>query len=123
MTTTKSWWRSLFPATTRTPITRPAPRPRPGRRLRVEELEDRTTPSTITRVSTTAAGVQGNGYSQNALISANGRFIVFNGDASNLVSGDTGYRDVFVKDLQTGGVVRASTTADGGQPNGDSLAN
>jgi len=88
----------------------------------------------ITRVSTDALGVQGNGdsgggdqHAHVASISADGRFVVFQSDADNLVPGDTnaaGFpvpdfgQDVFVKDLQTGAITRISTDALGGQANG-----
>ena len=42
-------------------------------------------------------------------ISADGRYVAFYSDASNLVAGDTnGTYDVFVKDLQTGAITRVS---------------
>jgi len=45
-------------------------------------------------------GGTGNGQSYNARISADGRFVAFASDASNLVTGDTnGARDIFVRDL------------------------
>ena len=50
-------------------------------------------------VSVSSAGSQGNGYSFNPSISANGRYVAFESAATNLVSGDTnGYADVFVRD-------------------------
>jgi hypothetical protein len=67
-------------------------------------------------------GAPGNGDSQNAQISGNGRYVVFESDASNLVAGDTNsVRDIFVVDLKTGSMSRASTAADGSQANGKSL--
>src|SRR6188474_2753953 len=42
----------------------------------------------ITRVSVSSSGVQGNGYSRSADISADGRFVAFRSEASNLVAGD-----------------------------------
>ena len=54
-----------------------------------------------TRVSSAVA--QGNSYSWHPLISANGRYVVFNSNADNLVAGDTnGYDDVYVRDRLTG---------------------
>lgn len=51
-----------------------------------------------TRVSVDSSGVQGNGYSYNPSISADGRYVAFYSDAGNLVSGDTnGMTDVFVR--------------------------
>ena len=56
----------------------------------------------VTRlVSVASDGSQGNGHVGWALVSANGRFVVFTSDASNLVPGDTnGTTDVFVRDLR-----------------------
>ncbi len=78
-------------------------------------------PGSIVRVSTTAGGVGANGYSESAVISADGRYVAFMSMASNLDPSDTstGF-DIFRKDLQTGALVRASTSATGGQSNPDS---
>jgi hypothetical protein len=63
-------------------------------------------------------------------ISANGRFVAFTSEASNLVAGDTTFRDVFVRDRDTDGdevfdeaghvaTLRVSTNSPGGiDPNG-----
>ena len=49
-------------------------------------------------VSVSSAGVQGNSDSLTPAISGDGRYVVFNSDASNLVTGDTNdYEDVFVR--------------------------
>ena len=49
-------------------------------------------------------------------ISADGRFVAFNSDATNLVPGDTnGARDVFVRDRQTG-TTRAGERRAGRRP-------
>jgi Tol biopolymer transport system component len=51
------------------------------------------------RVSVGSGGAQGNGDSNFAEISADGRYVVFDSEASNLVPGDTNSRgDVFVRD-------------------------
>ncbi|CAO3439531.1 beta strand repeat-containing protein [Azospirillum doebereinerae] len=69
----------------------------------------------IVRASTASDGTQGNNRSAFASISADGRFVAFASDANNLVAGDVNRsQDVFVKDLQTGSVERASVRADGG---------
>lgn len=72
----------------------------------------------ISRVSTGAAGEQGDdasGFSA-LTVSANGRFVAFESAATNLAPGDSnGKRDIFVKDTQTGAVVRASVDAAGGE--------
>jgi Tol biopolymer transport system component len=54
-------------------------------------------------VSRTAVGTPGNGESLNPQISSNGRFIVFESKASNLVENDTnGVSDIFFADRLTG---------------------
>jgi Tol biopolymer transport system component len=56
-----------------------------------------------------------------ASISANGRYVAFSSDASNLVGGDTnGYTDVFVRDRQTGFTQRVSLASNGSQGTGHS---
>src|SRR5688572_30493508 len=51
------------------------------------------------RVSIDSAGIQGNGTSLDASLSADGRFVAFASGATNLVPGDTnGAWDVFVHD-------------------------
>ncbi|HYF16231.1 MAG TPA: DUF4347 domain-containing protein [Ramlibacter sp.] len=73
----------------------------------------------VTRVSTGADGAQADSYSYDAMLSADGRFVSFTSGAGNLVAGDAnGVEDVFVKDLQTGAITRASTAADGSEANG-----
>ena len=82
------------------------------------------TPST-TRVSVASDGTQGNGASVVPTISADGRFVVFRSNASNLVVGDTnGAGDVFVRDTCLGGptactpsTIRVSVASDGTQGN------
>jgi Tol biopolymer transport system component len=60
----------------------------------VRDLRNHTT----RRVSTSSAGVEGNGNSYDPAISAEGRFVAFSSDASNLVGGDTNdTTDVFVR--------------------------
>lgn len=75
----------------------------------------------VQRISTGVAGQEANAESYSASISANGRYVVFESDASNLVAGDTnGTTDIFVKDLQTGSLQRVSTSASGVQGDGTS---
>lgn len=67
-----------------------------------------------TLVSINLAGTaSGNGSCFGGSISADGRYVVFTSDASNLVANDTSTRDVFVRDLQTGTTTRISTNAAG----------
>ncbi|MPR07306.1 PD40 domain-containing protein [Microvirga tunisiensis] len=83
-------------------------------------LKDLNTGS-VTRLSTAADGTQANGRSYDARFSADGRFVVFTSEASNLVAGDTnGVSDVFLKDLNTGAITRLSTAANGAQTDFDS---
>ena len=58
---------------------------------------------TTALVSVNAAGTDsGNGFSESPAISADGRFVVFKSDASDLVPDDTNATsDIFVRDLQT----------------------
>lgn len=75
---------------------------------------------TTVRVSLNTNGEQGNSGSGGPSVSADGRFVAFESDASNLVGGDTnGFIDIFVKDMQTGSVARASVDSSGGQANGN----
>jgi Tol biopolymer transport system component len=65
-------------------------------------VRDRQT-GTTTLVSKSSAGVAGDGNSYNPSISADGRYVVFGSDATNLVAGDTNTApDIFVRDRQTG---------------------
>lgn len=71
------------------------------------------------RASENALGDQGNGASCANAISANGRFVLIQSSASNLVAGDTNLStDAFIKDLQSGGVTRVSVTSGGAQTSG-----
>ncbi|MFM8336286.1 MAG: hypothetical protein ACKODK_12045, partial [Opitutaceae bacterium] len=77
-------------------------------------------PSNFPTVTTAsrAAGVANtaNGYSDNPSMTADGRFITFASDASNLVTGDTNaVRDIFLYDSQTNGVRRLSVSQQGNQ--------
>jgi Tol biopolymer transport system component len=81
-------------------------------------VRDRASGET-TRVSVDSNGVQGNGGSYYPAISADGRFVAFQSDASNLVPGDTnGLTDIFVRDRQSGTTERVSVATSGAQ--GDS---
>src|SRR3990172_4652589 len=80
-------------------------------------VRDRQTGSTE-RVSVDGAGSQANGSSYEPAISADGRFVSFSSDASNLVSGDTNLApDIFVHDRQTGGTERANVDSAGSEAN------
>jgi Tol biopolymer transport system component len=73
---------------------------------------------TTERLSLGVGGVEANGRSIFTAMSADGRFVAFESEASNLVAGDgNGVADVFVADRQTGAVVRVSTAGDGTEAN------
>ncbi|MBA2355242.1 MAG: PD40 domain-containing protein, partial [Acidobacteria bacterium] len=81
----------------------------------VHDLNTRLT----TRVSVSSAGVQGNGDSTLPSLSADGRFVTFVSNASNLVSSDTNSAvDVFVHDRTTAQTTRISVSSGGGQTAG-----
>jgi len=64
----------------------------------------------------------GNGDSRVSGISANGQFVVFDSDASNLVAGDNNsVTDVFVYDVVAGTTERVSVSSTGEQANGASF--
>lgn len=70
----------------------------------------------VLNATTDAAGIQANGASADGTISADGRYVAFTSNASNLVLNDlNGGADVFRKDLLTGDVVLVSSDAAGNQ--------
>ena len=65
-----------------------------------------------------------NSWSEGAAISADGRYVSFTSNASNLVRGDTNkLPDVFVRDVAAGRTVRASVTSAGKQGVGRRYSN
>jgi Tol biopolymer transport system component len=72
------------------------------------------------RASVDSAGIQANGRSQEASISADGRYVAFWSSADNLVANDTNsMADVFRHDFQTGVTERVSVDSSGVQANGE----
>jgi Tol biopolymer transport system component len=72
----------------------------------------------IWRVSVSSSEAQANSYSRSADISADGRYVVFRSEASNLVAGDTnGAEDIFLRDQQAGETARISISSGGAQAN------
>ena len=72
-----------------------------------------------TRVSVASDGTQSNQHSYNPSISADGRYVALESEATNLVSGDTkNHQDIFVHDRQTGQTTRVSVASDGTQAYG-----
>lgn len=73
------------------------------------------------RVISRGIGGASNGHSFGQGFTGNGRYALFESEASNLVAGDTnGVSDVFAYDMQTGRTFRVSTGANGEQANGGS---
>jgi len=73
------------------------------------------------RVSIRSNGNQANDHSYTPDISADGRYIAFASDATELVSGDDNQsRDIFVHDRQTGETELVSVNSDGNEGNFDS---
>src|SRR5205823_5466864 len=84
-------------------------------------VRDRRT-GTTERVSVSSAGAEANGTSFTPAISADGRFVAFSSDATNLVGRDTnGAVDVFVNDRMTGMTERVSVDSTGAQANAASI--
>jgi Tol biopolymer transport system component len=74
--------------------------------------------NTTIRISVSSNAALGNNDSSDPSISANGRYVVFESDASNLVANDTNaIKDIFVRDLQTN-TTRLVSFGDGGEGGG-----
>jgi hypothetical protein len=76
-----------------------------------------TVAKTTTRVSVASNGAQGNGRSDIPSISADGRYVTFHSDATNLVDGAMG--GVFLRDTSTNTTVLISVDVDGNPSNGN----
>lgn len=75
--------------------------------------------NTLTRVSVTSKGVQANGYNFLPDLSADGRRVLFQSEATNLVPSDTNAMyDAFVRNLATGTTTRVSLTSKNTQIDG-----
>src|SRR4028118_1991632 len=84
-------------------------------------VRDRLT-NTTTRVSVDSAGNQANSDSNSPSISADGRFVAFYSDASNIVPGDTNdTNDIFVRDRLTNTTTRVSVESAGNHANNGSF--
>jgi Tol biopolymer transport system component len=69
-----------------------------------------------TRVSVASDGTQANDLSVLPAVNADGRYVAFESDATNLVPGDSnGRRDIFVRDRQSAQTTRVSVASDGTQ--------
>lgn len=74
-------------------------------------------------VSQSSDGVPADARSTSLAMSADGRFVVFVSEATNLVDGDdNGVADVFVRDRQAGTTARISAPVTGGDADGASVA-
>ena len=78
---------------------------------------------TTARVSVTSGGSQASGFSFQPAISSDGRYVAFDSDAPDLVSGDSNNAsDVFVHDRQTGATTRVSVDSAGAQADASSYS-
>lgn len=69
---------------------------------------------TTTRISKAAGGGEADDHSFNPRISADGRYVVFESDAANLVAGDmNSASDIFLYTVETGALERISEKPDG----------
>ena len=76
---------------------------------------------TTERINLAANGAQANGASSSSALSADGRYVVYESDASNLVADDTnGKKDIFIYDRQEGTTERVDVANNGTQSNVDS---
>lgn len=83
-------------------------------------LRDRVL-KTTTRISVDPDGNDADGPSSGPCITPDGRYVVFQSDATNLVLGDTaGFSDIFLHDLVVGTTTRVSLDRLGSETNGDS---
>jgi len=77
---------------------------------------------TTTRVSVSSAGVQSNEASSRPSLSGDGRYVVFQSEASNLIAVDNNtVTDVFLHDRNDASTVRVSVETGGAQANGASV--
>lgn len=74
-----------------------------------------------TRASLTSTGGEANQSCWSNGISADGRFVSLESSATNLVPGDVGFSDVFLRDRWTGQTTRVSLTHNGSAPGSHSF--
>jgi hypothetical protein len=83
-------------------------------------VHDRQTGAT-SRVSVDSSGAEADGTSRAPRISGDGRYVVFESSATNLVADDANsFKDIFVHDRQTGATTLVSVDSSGAQTNGES---
>lgn len=74
---------------------------------------------TAERVSVATGGGEAHGFSDQAQISDDGRYVAFMSYAGDLVQGDNnGFEDIFVHDRTTNSTIRVSVASDGAPANG-----
>jgi Tol biopolymer transport system component len=84
-------------------------------------LRDRASNTTVLVSANFSGTGGGNGNSMLGQVATNGRYVVFQSDATDLLPGDTnGVSDIFVRDLQMGSNLLISVASDGGWANGAS---
>lgn len=84
-------------------------------------LRDRASNTTVLVSANVNSTGGGNGNSMFGMVSTNGRYVVFQSDASDLVLGDTnGVSDIFRRDLVAGTTTLVSVATNGGFANGAS---
>jgi Tol biopolymer transport system component len=77
--------------------------------------------NTITRISVDSSWNESNGHSRNPVILGDGQYVLFESEASNLVSNDTNNAsDIFIRDVQNGSTFRVSNGDSGIEPDGNS---
>ncbi|MHB0998265.1 MAG: hypothetical protein ACYC27_03385 [Armatimonadota bacterium] len=96
----------------------------PGDTNGVSDIFVRDRVSGVTeRVSISPAGEQANGHNYNPAINADGKYVFFDSQASNLVPGDTNSAsDIFVRDRMEGTTERVSISSAGEQGDKSSYA-
>jgi len=84
-------------------------------------LRDRASNTTVLVSGNLSGAGGGNGNSTSGQVSTNGQWVVFQSDATNLVSNDTnGTSDVFIRDVVAGTTALVSVSTNGGPANGAS---
>lgn len=84
-------------------------------------MHDRQTGETKLISISLSGTAGGNNYSREAAVSGDGRFVVFESEASNLVSGDvTGTIDILLRDVQNGTTQRINVSSEGAVGDGSS---
>ena len=86
-----------------------------------EEADGIAPPGPIERVSVDDLGAEGNEGSSDVAVSADGRYVAFRSDSTNLVAGDTNVLgDVFLRDTMAGTTTRVSVDSAGAEADNQS---